>query len=185
MLSSVLDFFRSVDPYLYKMLGRDMYMALDGAPTSVYVTAGIALSAAVVIAFQARKRLESADIATAPQSRESAQSGRRASNSDSECTKYSDDFSDIEEDGPSNPGRGNMIRRIKIARQRAINKKIEETLTEAELVKEKMVEAQQLAKIYSLLSEGDSNLTIDDIKGQMSMYKASYGDVGREYADNE
>ena len=42
-----------------------------------------------------------------------------------------------------------------------------------------------MAKIYSLLSEGDSNLTIDDIKGQMSMYKASYGDVGREYADNE
>ena len=55
-----------------------------------------------------------------------------------DCTKYSDDFSDIEEDGPPNPGRGNMIRRIKIARQRAINKKIEETLTEAELVKEKM-----------------------------------------------
>ena len=83
MLSSVLDFFRAVDPYLYKLLGRDMYMALDGAPTSCYVTAGIALSAAVVIAFQAKKRLETADSATAPKSRESSQSGRRASNSDS------------------------------------------------------------------------------------------------------
>ena len=59
MLSSILDFFRAVDPYLYKLLGKDMYVALDGAPTSCYVTAGIALSAAVVIAFQAKKRLES------------------------------------------------------------------------------------------------------------------------------
>ena len=31
-----------------------------------------------------------------------------------------------------------MIRRIKIARQKAINKRIEETLTKADLVKEKM-----------------------------------------------
>ena len=68
MLSSILDFFRAVDPYLYKLLGKDMYVALDGAPTSCYVTAGIALSAAVVIAFQAKKRLQSSsDAASTPQ----------------------------------------------------------------------------------------------------------------------
>ena len=68
MLSSILDFFRAVDPYLYKLLGKDMYVALDGAPTSCYVTAGIALSAAVVIAFQAKKRLESSsNAASTPQ----------------------------------------------------------------------------------------------------------------------
>ena len=37
-----------------------------------------------------------------------------------------------------------------------------------------------MAKIYSLLKQNDSNMTIDDIRGQMSMYKTSYGDVGRE-----
>ena len=55
-----------------------------------------------------------------------------------DCSQYSEDFSDVDEDGPPNPGRGNMIRRIKIARQKAINKRIEETLTKADLVKEKM-----------------------------------------------
>ena len=59
MLSSILDFFRAIDPYLYKLIGRDMYVALDGAPTSCYLASGIALSAAVVIAFQAKKRLQS------------------------------------------------------------------------------------------------------------------------------
>jgi len=77
-----------------------------------------------------------------------------------------------------------MIRRIKIARQQTINRKIEETLTKADLVKEKMIEAQQLAKIYSLLKQDDSNMTIDDIRGQMSMYKTSFGDVGREDEDD-
>ena len=61
MLSSILDFFRAIDPYLYKLIGRDMYVALDGAPTSCYLASGIALSAAVVIAFQAKKRLESSN----------------------------------------------------------------------------------------------------------------------------
>jgi len=220
MLSSILDFFRAVDPYLYKLLGKDMYVALDGAPTSCYVTAGIALSAAVVIAFQAKKRLEpSTNAATTPtaagstnRGRENSPSVRRALITDGDvqeqdesedpditsqeteatdtnsfifenCSQYSDDFSDVDEGGPPNPGRGNMIRRIKIARQKAINKRIEETLTKADLVKEKMIEAQQMAKIYSLLKQNDSNMTIDDIRGQMSMYKTSYGDVGRDEDD--
>ena len=46
------------------------------------------------------------------------------------------------------------------------------------------IEAQQLAKIYSLLKKDDSNMTIDDIRGQMSMYKTSFGDVGREDEDD-
>ena len=94
MLSSILNFFRAVDPYLYKLLGKDMYVALDGAPTSCYVTAGIALSAAVVIAFQAKMRLDSStDAATPPQRptaaarstnrrRESSPSDRRTSITD-------------------------------------------------------------------------------------------------------
>ena len=45
------------------------------------------------------------------------------------------------------------------------------------------IEAQQMAKIYSLLKQNDSNMTIDDIRGQMSMYKTSYGDVGRDEDD--
>jgi len=227
MLSSILNFFRAVDPYLYKLLGKDMYVALDGAPTSCYVTAGIALSAAVVIAFQAKMRLDSStDAATPPQRptaaarstnrrRESSPSDRRTSVTDKDVQEQeeseephvitsqenvatdarpfifengsqygSDDFSDFEEGGPPNPGRGNMIRRIKIARQQTINRKIEETLTKADLVKEKMIEAQQLAKIYSLLKQDDSNMTIDDIRGQMSMYKTSFGDVGREDEDD-
>ena len=80
MLSSILDFFRAVDPYLYKLLGKDMYVALDGAPTSCYVTAGIALSAAVVIAFQAKKRLEpSTNAATTPTAAGSTNRGRENS----------------------------------------------------------------------------------------------------------
>ena len=80
MLSSILDFFRAVDPYLYKLLGKDMYVALDGAPTSCYVTAGIALSAAVVIAFQAKKRLESStNAATTPTAAGSTNRGRENS----------------------------------------------------------------------------------------------------------
>jgi len=47
------------------------------------------------------------------------------------------------------------------------------------------VEAQQMAKIYSLLKQSDSNMTIDDIRGQMSMYKTSYGDVGRDDDDDK
>ena len=41
-----------------------------------------------------------------------------------------------------------------------------------------------MAKIYSLLKQNDSNMTIDDIRGQMSMYKTSFGDVGREDEDD-
>ena len=37
-----------------------------------------------------------------------------------------------------------------------------------------------MAKIYSLLKQDDTNMTIDDIRSQMSMYKTSYGDVGRD-----
>lgn len=219
MLSSILDFFRAIDPYLYKLIGRDMYVALDGAPTSCYLASGIALSAAVVIAFQAKKRLESSANSTSGSTNASRENSpsfrpRRASTTGSDaqgqdrseepdllelqgngtkntpfifenCSQYSEDFSDVDESGPPNPHRGNMIRRIKIARQKAINKRIEETLTQADLVKEKMVEAQQMAKIYSLLKQSDSNMTIDDIRGQMSMYKTSYGDVGRDDDDDK
>ena len=69
-----------------------------------------------------------------------------------DCSQYSDDFSDCEEGGPPNPARGNMIRRIKIARQKAINKRIEETLTKADLVKEKMYAQVDISTICPSLS---------------------------------
>ena len=45
-----------------------------------------------------------------------------------------------------------MIRRIKIARQKAINKRIEETLTQADLVKEKMYANTFLTSIIAAIA---------------------------------
>jgi hypothetical protein len=51
--------------------------------------------------------------------------------------RYLDELEE-EDGGKINPLRMNMISRIKIARHKAINKAVEEKLTKADLVKEKM-----------------------------------------------
>ncbi len=53
-------------------------------------------------------------------------------------TQYFDDLEELDEDERSDPARANMISRIKIARQKAINRRVEETLTKSDKIKEKM-----------------------------------------------
>ena len=98
---------------------------------------------------------------------------------------------DDEEDSASED---NIIRRLKVARQKAMTKKVQEKLGPDDIMEEKMwgrcpyrynykinsspllfrAETQQLAKIYALLNESEDKfgkVSMKDIKSQMSMYK--------------
>ncbi|TRY68371.1 hypothetical protein TCAL_09667 [Tigriopus californicus] len=88
----------------------------------------------------------------------------------SNITDYSNYLDEVENSEDLSLAQQNMISRLKIARQKAMNKSIEEKLSPEERLQEKRIENEQMEKILSLLKENEG-MSMDDLKDQMSMYK--------------
>jgi len=74
---------------------------------------------------------------------------------------------------PSVPSSQSPISIVKQAKHAAISKAITEGLTKDEIAEEKRIQSEQLAKIYSLLAENESEmgkLSYEELQNQMSMY---------------
>lgn len=67
-----------------------------------------------------------------------------------------------------------VISRVKIAQQKAIDKKVEESMTKEDLENEMKIQQDQLSKIYGLLKENKEtfgDVSMEEIHNQMSLYK--------------
>ena len=69
-----------------------------------------------------------------------------------------------------------VISKMKIERQKAISDKIRANLDEDDLEKEKMIETQQMQKIFALLQTNEDKFgktSMEDLQRQLAMYKAT------------
>ena len=84
-----------------------------------------------------------------------------------------DDLSDVNfDDLPE--GRGNLMSRVKKARQKAIRDAVEKEMTEDERLREQRAASDMLARVYSVMKENEEvfgNTSFDDVKSQMDLYK--------------
>jgi hypothetical protein len=71
--------------------------------------------------------------------------------------------------------RGNIISRVKKARQRAIRNLVEKDMTADDHLKESMAANQMLSRVYTMMRENKElfgNTSFEDVKSQMDLYKA-------------
>jgi len=71
--------------------------------------------------------------------------------------------------------RGSVMSRVKKARQRVLRHHVEKGMTSEDHLKEQMYTNQMLSRVYTMMRENKETfgeMSFDDIKDQMSMYKA-------------
>lgn len=84
-----------------------------------------------------------------------------------------DDLSDVNLDDLQE-GRGNLMSRVKKARQKAIRDAVEKEMTEDERLREQRAASEMLARVYSVMKENEEvfgNTSFDDVKSQMDLYE--------------
>lgn len=84
---------------------------------------------------------------------------------------------DLHDDPRESPSRrGNLISRVKKAKQRAIRNAVEKDMTADDHLREQMAANQMLSRVFTMMREnkqlfGD-NTSFEDVKTQMDLYKA-------------